>query len=81
MIYDFRNSTTWGTLTLCLLGYFYTLFVPERGKFAPLPKNCLLSDRSEIFCFLKLFFVKFLKIIILRCWRHENNVVKTSKSL
>ena len=37
-----------------------------RGKFAPLSKNRLVSDRSTIFCLLKLFFVKFLKIHILR---------------
>ena len=29
------------------------------GKFAPLSKNCLVSDRSKIFCLLRLFFVKF----------------------
>ena len=63
---------TWGweqkvTLTLYILGYFYTVFVPGGGgKFAPLSKNRLVSDRSKIFCMLKLFFVKFLKIKILR---------------
>ena len=49
-------------LTLYILGYFYTLFVPGGGKFAPLSKNRLVTDRIEIFWLLKLFFVKFLKI-------------------
>ena len=54
-------------LTLYILGYFYTLFVPGGGgKFAPLSKNQLVSDRMEIFWLLKLFFVKFLKINFLR---------------
>ena len=58
-------------------------FVPGGGQIYPLPKNRLVSDRSKIFCLLKLFFVKFLKINILKLWRHENNegVIKTSKSL
>ena len=47
-------------LTLYLPGYFYTLFVPRRGKFAsPQSKKRLVSDRSKIFCLLKLFYVKF----------------------
>ena len=37
-------------LTLYVPGYFYTLFVPMGGKFAPLSKNRLVSDRSKIFC-------------------------------
>ena len=54
-------------LTLYILGYFYTVFVVGGGgKFAPLSKNRLVSDRSKIFCMLKLLFVKFLKIKILR---------------
>ena len=69
-------------LTLYLPGYFYTLFVPG-GKFAPLTKNRLVSDKSKIFCLLKVIFVKFLKINLLRLWHHENDddVIKTSKSL
>ena len=72
------------TLTLYLPGYFYNLFVPERGgKFAPQSKNRLVSDICKIFCLLKLFFVKCLKINILRLWRLENydDVIKTSQSL
>ena len=53
-------------LTLYIRGYFYTVFVPGGGKFAPSSKNRLVSDRSKIFCMLKVFFVKFLKIKILR---------------
>ena len=53
------------SLTLYILGYFYTLFVPG-GKFAPLSKNRLVSDRIKIFWLLKLFFVKFLKTNFLR---------------
>ena len=71
-------------LTLYIPGYFYTLFVPGGGaNFPPLSKNRLVSDRSKIFCMLKVFFVKFSKIKILRFWRHANNddVIKTSKSL
>ena len=56
--YDVLSS-----LTLYIPGYFYTLFVPGGGgKFAPLSKDRLVSDRIEIFCLLMLFFVKFLKI-------------------
>ena len=46
-------------LTFYLLGYFYTLFVPEGGRICPLSKNCLVSDKSKILCLLKQFFVKF----------------------
>ena len=70
------------SLTLYLPGYFCTLFV-LRGKYAPLSKNYLVSDRSKIFCMFQLFFVKFFNVKILRLWRHANNdyVIKTSKSL
>ena len=51
-------------LTLCIPGYFYTLFVPGGANLPPpLSKNRLVSDRIEIFCLLMLFFAKFLKII------------------
>ena len=55
-------------LTLFVPGYFYTLFVPGGGgaNLPPLPKNRLVSGRSKIFGMLKLFFVKFVKIKILR---------------
>ena len=46
-------------LTLYLPGFFYTLFVHGGGKFAPLFKNRLVSDRSNIFCLLKLFLLNF----------------------
>ena len=69
-------------LTLYIPGYFYTLFVPV-GQIYPLSKNRLVSDRRKIFCLLKLFFVKFLKLNILRLWRHENDddVIKTFYSI
>ena len=71
----------WSDLALYVPGYFYTLFVP--GKVAPLSKNRLVSDRSKNFGWLKPFFVKFLKINILRFWRYKNDddVIKTSKFL
>ena len=46
-------------LILYLPGYFHTLLVPTGDRFAPKTKNWLVSDKSKIFCFLKLFFVKF----------------------
>ena len=54
------------------------------GQICPLFKNCLISDRSKIFCLLKLLFVKFFSTInILRLKRHESDddFIKTSKSL
>ena len=37
------------------------------GKLLPTQsKNCLVSDRSKIFCLLKFFFVKFFKLTIIR---------------
>ena len=56
----FNHFSVKNSLTLYPPGYFYTRFVPVVSK------NCLVSDRSKIFCLLKLFFVKFLKIDILR---------------
>ena len=54
-------------LTLYILGYFYTLFVPGGANLPPPhQKKRLVSDRIEIFWLLKLFFVKFLKINFLR---------------
>ena len=56
------------SLNLYIAGYFYTLFAPGRGgKFAPLSKNRLVSDRIEIFCLLMLFFVKLIKKIFGGC--------------
>ena len=62
---------------------YLILYREGKGKFAHLPKHRLVIDRSKIFCKLKPFFVKFLKINILRFWRYENDdgVIKTSKSL
>ena len=76
------NDAELSYLILYIPSYFYTLFVPGR-QICPISKNRLVSDRSKIFGMLKLFFVKFLKIKILRFWRHANNddVIKTSKSL
>ena len=72
-------------LTLYLPGYSYTLFVLRGGNLPLLPpsKNQLVSDRRKIFWILKLFFVEFLKINILRLRCHENNddIIETSKSL
>ena len=68
-------------LTLYKPGYFHPLFVPGGGgKFAFLSKSRLVSDRSKIFYLLKLFFVKFLKINILKLWLHEDDddIIKTS---
>ena len=60
--YDYAKSR----LNLISTGQFLHPICTERGKFAPLSKNRLVSDRSTIFCLLKLFFVKSLKIHILR---------------
>ena len=50
-------------LNLISTGLFllYTLFVPvgRGGKFVPLLKNRLVSDKNKTFCLLELFFVKF----------------------
>ena len=53
-------------LTLYLRAILHPICTGEGGKFAPLSKNRLVRDRSKIFCMSKLFFVKFLKINILR---------------
>ena len=71
---DLKNLNSWSPdilqeyLTLYIPDYFYILFVPGRGgKFTPLSKNRLVSDRIEIFCLLKLLFVKFFKINFWGC--------------
>ena len=55
----------------------------EGGKFVPLLKNWLVSDKNKTFCLLELFFVKSFKINFLRLRHHENDddVIKTSKTL
>ena len=60
-------------------GLFLHPICTEGGKFDPLSKNRLVSDRSKKFLLLKLFFVKFLEINILRLLRHENDddLIKT----
>ena len=73
----------WSLNPICTGLFLHPICTGGGGKFASQSKNCLVSDRSKVFCMLKLFFIKFLKIKILRLWRHANYdvIIKSSKSL